>query len=85
MFNIKRFPKQAPIYHEHNDPTGIKRLHDRDFGEGSWDKLEQDVFKRHPEFGPGGMYHQKSQLIKLPIKYWWQFWKPESNIVSLRR
>lgn len=43
-----------PKYNDENDPIGIKRRHDKDFGEGSWEELERGVLKRHPEFA---MFH----------------------------
>lgn len=68
MNNVVKFPKKKKItYTDKTDVTGLKRRHDRDFGNGSWEELEKGVFERHPEFAPGGACYREENP---PRKKW---------------
>lgn len=84
MNNVRKFPTQL-TYDDRNDPTNLKRTHDRMFGVGSWEDSEKSFFERCPEFAPGGMYSRdKREGFKPKIKTWWQFWKPKNNIITIK-
>ncbi len=73
---IAKFPK-----HRQYPEGSLEAYHDQVFGAGSWDEVKARVFKRHPEFAPGGIYGDKPKTILR--RKWWEFWKAESNIISL--
>ena len=68
------------LYNDRNDPTCVARMHDRDFGAGSWVELEKGVRKRHPEFF--SQYDDPPPEPRSKRK-WWQFWRGETNVVYL--